>query len=542
MRTGGQIVVDALIAHGVDRVFCVPGESYLAILDALVDSAIDVVVARHEGGAANMAEADGKLTGRPGVCLVTRGPGATHASVGVHTAMQDSTPMLLLIGQVDREYRGREAFQEVDFSAMFSPLAKWAAEVDDTSRLPEMLARAFAVAVSGRPGPVVLSLPEDMLFGASDAADVPPMAPVARAADVDGIVDLLGSAERPLILVGGGDWNASARENLARFAAAWKLPVAGGFRRQALLANDDPRWVGHVGLSIDPALAARARDSDLILAFGGRLGETTTGYELIAAPVPTQPLIHAHPDPNELGRVCRPTLAVCAGMPTLMAALAQTSPPIQPRWTAWLCDARAGYEAFTRRALRPEPRGVDLEAVVTGLSNRLGPETIVTNGAGNYAIWVGRFWRYGAGMQLAPTSGAMGYGLPAAIAAKLRHPERTVLCFAGDGCWQMYPQEFATAVQHNAAVIVIVVDNGMFGTIRMHQERRYPGRVSATAIRNPDFSAISRAHGGFGEAVETTAAFWPAFERAHAFTVAEHLPALLHLHTDPARITPETAT
>ena len=536
MRTGGRILVDALLAHGVDRVFCVPGESYLAVLDALVDSPIDVVVARHEGAAANMAEADGKLTGRPGVCLVTRGPGATHASVGVHTARQDSTPMLLLVGQVDTVFRGREAFQEVEYREMFSPLAKWVAEVESAPRLPEYLSRAFATAVSGRPGPVVLALPEDVLFAGAEVAEVAPVPPVSQAADVGALAVMLGAASRPLLVVGGGGWTAAARADLALFAGGWDLPVTAGFRRQSIMANDDPRYVGHVGLSIDPALARLVRDSDLVVALGPRLGETTTGgYTLLGS----QPLVHAHPDPSELGRVWRPALAICAAMPPLLAALRAVAPPATPRWAGWRAEARAAFEAFTRRPPRATSTAVDLEAVVTGLSGRLGAEPFVCNGAGNFAIWVQRFWRYGEGTQLAPTSGAMGYGLPAAIAAKRRHPERTVLCFAGDGDFQMYPQELATAVQHGAAVLVIVCDNGMFGTIRMHQERRYPGRISATALCNPDFAAIARAHGAFGATVRDTAAFWPAFQRADAFARENRLPALLHLHTDPARITPD---
>ncbi len=537
MRSGGRILVDALLAHGVDRVFCVPGESYLAVLDALVDSALDVVVARHEGAAANMAEADGKLTGRPGVCLITRGPGATHASVGVHTARQDSTPMLLLVGQVDTVFRGREAFQEVEYREMFAPLAKWVAEVESVARLPEYLSRAFATAVSGRPGPVVLALPEDVLFANAEVADIAPVPAVAQAADVGRLIDMLIAAARPLLLVGGGAWTADARADLAAFAAAWDLPVAAAFRRQSIMANDDLRYVGHVGLSIDPALARRVRESDLIVALGPRLGETTTGgYTLLGS----QPLIHVHPDPGELGRVWRPDLAICAAMPALLAGLRGTPPPPHPRWAGWRSEARAAFEAFTRRPPREASAGVDLEAVVSGLSDRLGPDSFVCNGAGNFAIWVQRFWRFGEGTQLAPTSGAMGYGLPAAIAAKLRHPERMVLCFAGDGDFQMYSQELATAVQHGAAVLLVVCDNGMFGTIRMHQERRYPGRISATAIRNPDFAAIARAHGAFGETVDDTAAFWPAFDRAQAFVRANRLPGLLHLHTDPARITPDT--
>jgi acetolactate synthase-1/2/3 large subunit len=539
-RSGGQILVDALRAHGVDRVFCVPGESYLPVLDALHDSAIDVVVARHEGAAANMAEADGKLTGRPGICFVTRGPGATHASVGVHTARQDSTPMILFVGQVDRGMREREAFQEVDYRQMFGGLAKWAAEIDAPERIPEFLAHAFATAVAGRPGPVVLALPEDVLFAAAAAPEILPTVAFPAApspAAIDAIRAELERAKAPLVVVGGSGWTEQACADLTAFAETQALPVAAAFRRQDLFDNDHPLYAGQVGLAISPALAQRVRGADLLLAFGPRLGEATTGgYTLIESPVPRQRLVHAHPDPEELGRVFSATLPVCAAMPPLLAAL-RALPPRAHADMNWARQAHADFEAFTRRSPKtPAPGGVDMEQVIARLAAELPPDTLVANGAGNYTVWLHRFWRYRRPRtELAPTSGAMGYGLPAAIAGKLRHPDRTVLCFAGDGCFLMYPQELATAVQENAAVIVLVVDNGMYGTIRMHQERHYPGRVTATGLRNPDFCALARAFGAHAEAVETTESFWPAFERARE----SGRPALLWLRTDPAQLTPD---
>jgi acetolactate synthase-1/2/3 large subunit len=538
--TGGQILVAALRANGVDRIYCVPGESYLPVLDALYDATeISVVSARHEGAAANMAEADGKLTGRPGICFVTRGPGATHAAVGVHTAFQDSTPMVLFIGQVARAARDREGFQEVDFSAMFAPLAKWAAEIDDTARIPEYLSRAFRVALSGRPGPVVLALPEDTL---SDVVSAPTQAPAvsaaastARASDLRALGALLEGAVRPLIIVGGSGWTGGGCRALVEFARKNELPLLASFRRQDLTDNRGPNYCGHLGLGIDPTLAERVRSADLIVAIGSRLGEnTTSGYALLAAPVPRQTLVHVHPDPNELGRVYQPRLAIACGASDFAAALAGMEYPGPASRTAWLQEARDAYVKFSTPG-PPAAAFVDMAAVVGWLSEHLEDDAIIANGAGNYTIWVHRFFRYRQPRtELAPISGAMGYGVPAAIAAKLRFPGRVVVAFAGDGCFLMYPQELATAVQHKANLVIIIIDNGTYGTIRMHQERRYPGRVTATDLVNPDFVAFARSFGAYAERVELTSEFAGAFQRA----VDSGRPAVLELRVDPAQISP----
>lgn len=538
MRHGGQILVDQLKIQGVERVFCVPGESFLAALDGLRDSGIDVVVCRQEGGAAMMAEAHGKLTGRPGVAFVTRGPGATNASAGVHVAMQDSTPMILFIGQVGRPMRDREAFQEVDYRAMFAPLAKWAGQIDDTARIPEYLSRAFHVAQAGRPGPVVLALPEDMLSATADTADAPPatvaqagLAPEATRA----ILDRLTRAERPMAIVGGAGWSAQAGRDLARLAETLALPVAAAFRRQDYLDNRHPCYAGDAGIGINPRLARRLREADALLALGPRLGETTTGgYTLLSIPAPAQDLIHIHADPDEPGRVYRPALAFAASPARAVAQLAEAAAPVdRPARRAWLEAARADADAWAEP--QETPGALKLEQVARWLSDTLPDDAIITNGAGNYAAWVGRYYRFrGWRGQLAPTSGSMGYGLPAAIAAKLRHPDRCVVCFAGDGCFQMTMQELGTAAQTGAAVIVLVCDNGMFGTIRMHQERRYPGRISGTALQNPDFAALARSYGAFGETVTETEAFPAAFARARAAGG----PALLHLKMDPRALSP----
>jgi acetolactate synthase I/II/III large subunit len=541
--TGGQILVAALRRQGVERIYCVPGESYLPVLDALYDVPdISVVSARHEGAAANMAEADGKLTGRPGICFVTRGPGATHAAVGVHTACQDSTPMVLFIGQVARDARDREGFQEVDFRAMFAPLAKWAAEIDDPARIPEYVARAFRVALSGRSGPVVLSLPEDML---SELSAVPTQAPAAvaagaapRAADLEALGAMLAEASRPLLVVGGTGWTTSSCKGLLEFARKNELPILASWRRQDLIDNRDPNYCGHLGLGVDPSLAQRVRSADLIVAIGSRLGENTTnGYTLLTPPVPQQALVHVHPDANELGRVYQPRLALACGVADFAGQLGG----IEISWSGnerapWLRDARDAYVKFSTPApAQVSTDFVDLSAVVGWLSEHLEDDAIVANGAGNYTVWVHRFFRYRQPRtELAPVSGAMGYGLPAAIAAKLRFPDRQVVAFAGDGCFLMYPQELATAVQQEAAVLVIVVNNGRYGTIRMHQERRYPGRVVATELVNPDMVALARSFGAFAERVETTATFASAFRRA----VDSRRPALLELRVDPAQISP----
>lgn len=540
-RSGGRLLIDALRNQGVDRVFLVPGESYLDAMDALHDAPeIQAILGRHEGAVANMAEADGKLTGRPGIAFVTRGPGATHASIGVHTAMQDSTPMILFIGQVDVRFRGREAFQEVEYREMFAPLAKWVAEIDDVTRIPEFVARAFQVAMSGRPGPVVLALPSDMLESRAEVADALPCRPVAASpahADLQTLQEMLHSAQRPMVILGGGGWTQEAWHDIAQFIRANALPVAASFRRQHLFDNADPHYVGHVSLGINPKLAQRLQDTDLLLVIGSRLSEVPSqGYTLFTSPVPAQRMVHVHADPDELGRVYQPALAINAAMPAIAAALRAMVPAHQPPWAAWTAAARAEHEAFsTPPALPVEHRGVEMGKVVQWLDTQLAPEDIVTNGAGNFAIWVHRFHRYRAfRSQLAPTSGAMGYGLPAAVAAKLRHPDRTVVCFAGDGDFLMYPQELATAFQYGAAIITIVVNNGLYGTIRMHQEKTYPGRTANTSIVNPDFAALARAFGAHGETVERTEDFDAAFARARA----SGKPALIEVRVDPRQLTP----
>lgn len=537
MRTGGELVVASLEASGVERVFCVPGESYLAVLDALVGSSIEIVNARHEGGAAMMAEAWGKLTGKPGVCLVTRGPGSTNAAHGVHVARQDSTPMLMLVGQVERGMLGREAFQEVDYGAFFGSMAKWAGEIDVASRIPEHMNRALATCAQGRPGPVVLAMPEDALTEKAEAAipspsrHAPPAPSPAALAEVR---DRLASARRPVVIVGGGGWNAAACENLAAFARNWKLPVGCSFRRQSLFDNRDPRYAGHVGIGIDKPLRERIEDADLVLLLGGRMGEMASqGYTLFDVPQPKQALIHVHPDPEEIGRVYAPALGIVSAPGPMADVLARLDAPADVAWEGEAEEAHAAYLAWAEP--RDGPGDLQIGQVVAALSETLPEDAVVTNGAGNYAAWVNRHFRYKRfGTQLAPTSGSMGYGLPAAIAAKLRDPERAVVCFAGDGCFQMTGMEFSTAVQEGAAVIVLVVDNGMYGTIRMHQERNYPGRVSGTNLVNPDFAELARACGGHGETVRRTQEFMPAFERARA----SGLPAVLHLVVDPRALTP----
>ena len=538
-RSGGRILVDALALNGVDTVYCVPGESFLAALDAFVDKPqIQVIACRHESAAANMADAYGKLTGRPGICFVTRGPGATHASVGIHTAMQDSTPLLLFVGQVARGMTGREAFQEIDVPRVFDGLAKWAVTIDDTARIPEIVARAFETALSGRPGPVVIALPEDMLRERAVVADAPPArATQAQPSDSDlaRLHELLARAERPLVVLGGSGWTEPARDAMRRFLERNALPAVASFRRQTLLDNRSPSYVGDMGVGVNPALAERVKAADLIIAAGARLGEMpTSGYTLLDIPRPKQRLVHVHADANELGRVYHADLAINASPANFALALETLAPLAQPRWAAWTADARADYE----QNLTSPPRGaLDLAEVVRTLSATLPGDAIVCNGAGNHTAWVHRFYQYkGFDTQLAPTSGAMGYGVPAAIAAKLRYPERTVVAVAGDGCFLMTGQELATAVQYAAAIVVLVVNNAMYGTIRMHQERAYPGRVIATDLVNPDFVAYARSFGAYGERVERTSDFAAAFERATRAGV----PALLELIVDPGDITPRT--
>ncbi len=536
-RHGGQILVDQLKIQGVERVFCVPGESYLAALDGLYDSGIDVVVGRQEGGVAMMAEAHGKLTGRPGIAFVTRGPGATNASAGVHIALQDSTPMILFIGQVDRGAVDREAFQEVDYRKMFAPLAKWVAEIGTTERIPEYLSQAFHVAQAGRPGPVVLALPEDALSAMAAVPDARPAnvaVPRAAEEDIAEVQAALGEAKRPFVLVGGGGWGAQASADLASVAERFALPVGASFRCQDYLDNRHPNYVGDVGIGINPKLAARVKAADLLLVLGARLGEMTSGgYSLFDIPSPRQKLLHVYPDPEELGRVYRPDIAINAAPAALLARLTQANAPAATPWAAETEAARADYEAWTL----PEetPGDAKLELIIEHLRETLPPEAIITNGAGNYTAWVHRYYRYrGYKTQLAPTSGSMGYGLPAAIAAKLAAPDRPVVAFAGDGCFLMNGQELATAVQYRLAIIVIVVNNGMYGTIRMHQERHYPGRVSGTAMVNPDFAAWARAYGGHGETVTRTEDFPGALERA----LTAGTPAVIEIKQDPEALSP----
>ena len=536
-RTGGQIVADQLVANGIEAAFCLPGESYLAVLDALYDTPTRLITCRHEAGAANMAVAYGKLTGRPGVCLVTRGPGATQASVGVHTAAQDSAPLLLLVGQVSRAVRGREAFQELDVPAVFGPMAKWAAEAGDPARLPELLSRAVRVATSGRPGPVVLSLPEDVLAGSArvgDARPVRPVAPGAVPADLARLRELLGGARRPLVLAGGPGWTEGAAADLRAVAEASHLPVAVAWRSQDVLDNRSPSYVGDLGISPNPALAERVRAADLVVAVGPRLGEiTTSGYRLLEAPLPHQRLVHVHPGLAELGRLYQPELAVNAAVAPFLAAWRSVPPVRGDAWAAWTEAARTNYLAWVRPW--PAPGRVDLGQVMVAMRERLADDAIVTNGAGNFSAWVHRFFQFRRhGTQLAPKSGAMGFGLPAALAAKVVHPDRAVVAVTGDGDFLMCGQELATAVQHRLDVVVLVVNNGRYGTIRMHQERAYPGRVIATDLDNPDFAALAEAYGAAGEAVTDTEAFPAAFERA----LKAGRPALLDLHVDPDAIAP----
>jgi acetolactate synthase I/II/III large subunit len=544
-RTGGQLLVDAFKVHGVDTAFCVPGESYLAVLDALYGAreAVKLIVCRQEGGAANMAEAYGKLTGRPGICLVTRGPGATNAAIGVHTAFQDSTPMILLVGQVGSDFVEREAFQEVDFRRMYGQMAKWVASIDRVERVPEYLSHAFHCAMSGRKGPVVLALPEDMLTQSAIAADTGPYQEVVAhpgAGDIAKLRALLAAAERPLAILGGSGWNARACADLRQFIEANSLPAGCAFRFQDLFDNTHANYAGDIGVGINPKLAQRVKDADLLLVIGARLGEmTTSGYTLLSVPRPAQKLIHVHAGVEELGRVYQGELLINSGMPQIAAALAAMAPVDAQAWRGSAAAAHAEYVEWTKR--RATPGGLQLWDIVDFLNRQLPADAILANGAGNYTGWLHRFYRHRSfRTQLAPTSGAMGYGVPAAIAAKIVHPERMVLSWNGDGCFLMCGQELATAAQYGANVIFIVVNNGMYGTIRMHQEREYPARVHGTALANPDFVQLARAYGAHGELVEETSRFAAAFERALAATGAGGKSALIELRIDPQAITPNT--
>ena len=536
MRHGGQILIDQLKIQGVDRVFCIPGESYLPALDGLYESGIQTIVGRQEGGVAMMAEASGKLTGRPGIAFVTRGPGASNASAGIHIAFQDSTPMILFVGQVDSSHRDREAFQEVDYKKMFSPLAKWVAEIDNIERLPEYISRAFNVALSGRPGPVVLSLPEDTLFAKSDIPDAPkanPSKQMVSEEDINEVIDKLKLAKNPFIIVGGSGWSSEAAENLGKFAKSMGIPVGTSFRCQDYLDNRHPNYVGDVGIGINPALLKRITLADCVLVLNARLGEMTTGgYSMFDIPKPKQYLIHIHPDPNELGSVYQPDIGLVCNSAEFIKKAVNNSKEHQNKSPT---KERANYQAWQKPLTTPG--NVKMEVVIKKLSNILPEETIITNGAGNYNGWLHRYFTYkGWRTQVGSTSGSMGYGLPAAVAAKLIHHDKEVICLSGDGCFQMTMQEFGTACQYGLNIIVIISNNSVYGTIKMHQEKAFPGRPSGTSMVNPNFAELAKSYGGHGEVVLSTDQFSGALERARN----SNKPAILDLRTDPKAINPQT--
>lgn len=536
MRNGGQLLVESLVALGATKGFGVPGESYLAVLDALHDTRgkLDFVLCRNEGGAAFMAAAWGKLTGSPGICFVTRGPGVTNASIGIHTAMQDSAPMIIFVGQVGTDMRDREAFQEIDYRAMFGTVAKWAVEIDRVERVPELLARAWTTAVTGRPGPVVVALPEDMLTSLTDKAPLAGPAEIAAPMPDMGAVEkaraLLSGAERPVILMGGCNWSEAGQKAMQDFAESSDIPVLAAFRYQDQFDNFSPVYAGEAGVGMPPHVKRIVKEADVILAINVRFGEMTTdGYTLLEVPVPTQTLIHVHGSDREIGKIYQPSLGIHAGPDGFAVALA----PVSGGWGAWRAQARADFEASIEAPAQPSP--VDMGVVTKALRESLPEDAIITNGAGNFAVWPNKFYTFGPKARLlAPQSGAMGYGVPAAIAAKVAHPERTVVCFAGDGDFQMTSGELATAVQAGACPIIFILNNGIYGTIRAHQERTYPARVSGTTMQSPDFAALARAYGMHGERVETTADFDAAFERA----LASDTGAVLDLVTSPEALTP----
>ena len=538
LRSGGQILVASLLAQGATQAFGVPGESFLAVLDAMHDTRdrLQFFICRQEGGAAYMAEAYGKLTGKPGLVFVTRGPGATNAAIGIHTAAQDSTPLIAFVGQVGTDMMDREAFQEIDYRQMFGPVAKWAAQIDRAERIPEYVAHAWSTAISGRPGPVVLALPEDMLTSKAVCDDAPRVEAVSSApspASLAAAHALLANAASPLVVVGGSRWDRGSCDALMRFAEASGLPIAAAFRHQDLFDNRHAQYAGDVGIGINPKLAARVRDADVLVVIGERLGEmTTSGYTLLTPPRPAQRLVHVHPSPDELGRVYHPEVAIASTPGEFLASMNALPPLARAQWREQSRAANADYAAW--RAPRPVPGDVDMWRIMLWLDERLPDDAILTNGAGNYTVWLHRLYRYRSfRTELAPYSGAMGYGVPAAVAAKAVHPDRIVVSFNGDGCYLMNGQELATAVQYGLAVIFVVIVNGMYGTIRMHQERNYPARVSGTDLVNPDFAALARAFGAHGETVVRTEEFAPAFERA----LAAGRPSLLHVKIDPQALT-----
>ena len=537
-RTGGQILVDQLVIQGVERISCVPGESFLAALDAMLDVDIDVLICRHEGGAAMMAEAYGKLTGKPGICFVTRGPGATNAAHGVHIAAHDSTPMILFVGQAQRGTLGREGFQEVDYKHFFGDMAKWAIEIDRAERIPELIARAFRMANQGRPGPVVVSLPEDVLTEIASCVDAPKVLPIATAPcenDLLVLKTLLLNAKSPLVILGGSLWDEAGYDAIHEFASQFNLPVATSFRRTHLFNAYHPSYAGDMGFGINPALAKRAKEADLILMIGARLSEVpSSSYTLLDIPKPKQTLIHVYPDPAEIGRVYQPDLGIVASPNAMTKALKSITPPHKITWVEQTKKSHQDYLDWTETP-KSNPGDFQYGEVIVWLRNRMPSNTIVCNGAGNYSIWLHRYWRHQRlGTQLAPTSGSVGYSVPVGVMAKRQFPCKPVIVFSGDGCFLMQGQEFAVAIQFGIHVIIIIIDNGMYGTIRMHQERNYPKRVIGTELKNPDFAALARAYGGHGETVHETSEFAPAFERA----LACGKPAIIHCFLDPQAITP----
>ncbi len=540
LRSGGEILVSGLRLNGADRMFGVPGESALPIFDALISagSGIRFIACRHEATASHMAEADGKISGRPGICVVSRGPGAMHAAIGLHTAWQDSTPMIMIIGQVPRRHRGREAFQEINYTRTFDDLTKWVGEVDSPDQIPEFVSRAFHLAMQGRPGPVVLSLPEDVLSAMSDVADAAP-AQIAQTGPSDAqmsqLEGLLRRAQRPMIIVGNLGWTPAAAEQFNAFVARNDIPVIAGFRSQDVLDNRSPQYVGDLSLGCSRALMERVKAADLLLVIGDRLGDVTTNhFSLLEVPTPKQVLVHVFPGAEELGRIYIPTLAIQSKSSSFVDALA-TLPTLDSKpWSAWREELRHALVAYQAR--RADAAGFDLSEVIAHLDDQLADDAIVTNGAGNYTIWLHRFYRYRQfGTQIAPKSGSMGYGLPAAIAAKLRYPDRTVVCLAGDGCFMMASQEFATAVQHQLPIVVIIVNNGMYGSIRMHQEINFPNRPSGTDLFNPDFAALARSYGAYGEAVDHHDKFPEALARA----MKADRPAIIELRVNRNQLTPD---
>ncbi|MGC1440247.1 MAG: thiamine pyrophosphate-binding protein [Burkholderiaceae bacterium] len=549
-RHGGQLVADALCAHGVDTVFGVPGESYLAVLEGMHQRREDsrFIICRQEGGAANMADAYAKLTGKPGVLMVTRGPGATNASIGVHTAYQDSTPMLVLIGQVGTQMMDREAFQEIDYRIMYGPITKWTAQVEQVERIPEYIARGLQVATSGRMGPVALALPEDVLTHLASVRDTNAFAPAQAspgAGQVQAISHALDKAKRPLMILGGSGWTTQACQDIANFAVSNNIPVACSLRRQDLFDNNLPNYIGDVGIGINPKLADRIRNADLLIVLGAKMGEMpSSGYTLLDIPVPQMKMIHVHPGAEELGRVYQAEIMINSGMPEIASALAGMKSTASKQWTDHLTSGRAEYEQWQSRppvfdALSKQGKsGVDLWAVMQTLQSKLPNDTIVANGAGNFATWAHRFWRYGPmRSQLAPTSGAMGYGVPAAVAASICAPDRTVLCIAGDGDLMMTVQELATARQYGGTPLVIVFNNSMYGTIRMHQERDYPNNIVGTELTNPDFASLAEAFGGFGACVESDDQFAPALDNALKAMAGGQF-AMIEIKVDQQIITP----